>query len=576
MSTDPNLIAALLQNPDLAEAQSQQPVSEFMGGMGRGLYNQYVQPLVSAGQAAGRYAQDPIQTTLDAAQAYQQLPQRYGEFTQNLGEMVKHPGQTADVALEALRQKTSTPGGAGELASNFLPGPGEIARGISGAEDLSKLGIWGGPKSPAYDTDKAGKALQMKLAGAGDREIYDATFDEKLGGGYWVPPKEWGQQKPWFWSDDRGAKLQPGVLTEAREEGERQYQDAIQRLRDNLPIWNGEKWTQLSSGGRQNALQTLTSSTPEKMGRQGEMSMRNFLSDIRNVEHTPYTMSDIIRPGWKGFDAYPGLRDQPLYITPWSTEQGQFVDRYGHRTNYAHGMPAGTASFGNIYDERPNAQLNEKNLVDTLLHEVGTHSVSDFEQMPQGGGLGQGMMWEQNLKNILDPQSQLSQQLGPLNPTDRALALHLQGNVAAAGAPDPLQAIFGTRGDPKMQRYLNLAGEANARVPGSVLARQAYLESQDAMGRVYPFERYRTTGTTVSPENMLVRGQQQFYPQPVPFSDKGVTMWHPMYHPEASGAMPQIITSQHLTPIEGRDITQRTTPQQLALGLRRTAQRRPK
>ena len=542
---DPNLMAAMLQHDPQDPGP---PGAQFLGGALKGMI---WDPIKGAFTLAGNIA--------DAAYRPDD-PETEAMLTstgQGLAQTALHPAQAvANAATDLYHHVTSgNPAEVGETLGSFVS-PTRLMDAGTAARD-----IWAGRKSPVYSSEAAEIAKDMRDQGHTERSIYDATYDPSLGGGMWNPPPQWGQSDPWQWISDKEAALQPGTLKEFESEAQRQAESFHENVLRGRPVVMdpGDAPRELGRSERRDVLSDLTEKndpghwdartlkSPQDLYTTPLMGAR--LSAPQNVTRTKYTLGELLEPDWKGFQAYPGLRDQPVYVTPWAPEYGQFVDAWGgaQAPHFQHGLKAGEMSVGGGMFAKSNKQWNAPNVVDTLLHEGGTHGVADFEGFPQGAGLGHALGFDKRITQALMSDTSLSE-------GDRAFLEARQHQVRMAGY-DPRTGSL----EP-FQAYLNQAGEANARLPGEVIRAQ----KRQPNDRIYPWERYEYTGTTVSPGQMLVRGD--------PFG-----MVHPMYHPMTPPHLRDIISNQMITPIAGRDLSRGSTPpEQLALGLRRASQRKPK
>lgn len=561
MGTDPAWMAAALQGTmgtDVTPSPDwDSPFGRYVRGIGTGLGKQYLQPLKEAGQTALNTIQHPIQSEEQAGEQFMQLPQTIAHGAEGAWNAITHPQQTVSSALSSMEQQASTPEGAGELTSRFIPGPAEL----SALRNVGRVNhIWGGPQSPMYDEARAQKATEMKAAGASDREIYDATFDPEVGGGYWNAPQEWGQKKPWFWVSDQEAGLRKSALRDIKAEGEQQLQNVRDRLAENTPFYDPQTNTpqRLSPQSRQDLMTYLAKKKAPDLARSSP-DIQQFLSAAPNVEPKTFTMGDLMNPDWKGFKAYPGLADQPVQIRPWGG-----LGAYSYQPHA--GSPAGMTTVGGIYNKSGEGAFNEHTVLDTLLHEMGSHAVQTYEGMPPGGTPPLSGVFSQNLAGLADEPLKYGMR-EPFNETEQGqIKQMLERNALTRMTPSSHFV------SPNYQGYLNLAGEANARLPMNVRDEVRYQATQTNPRAVYPWERYESTGATVGPRSMIVGAKQTKDINALP---EGIGTWAPVYHPEASSPqLRNVISGELPEPIPGVDLSKSSKPEQLSLGLRRA--RKPK
>lgn len=392
-------------------------------------------------------------------------------------QAVTHPVDTATgIASNLYQGLTGGPESAGETLGGFIT-PGDLAKGLSALKDVGQVSrseIWAGRGSPLYDTERSAIAREMKRRGGyTDREIYDATFDPRTGGGYWVPPENMqppGAPAAWAWVSDKEAGLQPGAMAEIRAEAQRQMNAT--GLGDQRP----GKLTQ----GQYSYLMTR--------GEKGELP------------RTQYTLSDFMRPEWKGFEAYPGLRDMPVTLDPFSNAFGGWTPSKGQM------------ELGGFFRGPAKAGATKEELLDSLMHEP-SHAIQQFESMPMGSSPeAMGRLHKALSYGLEDIVPGVSQRVPYLD--DRQLLRTSQEALERAGG-NPVSHGY----DPRFAAYLNVAGEANARLPNTVRNLEAARESEqigkglppNTAPQVYPFEHYADTGprgTVLSdPTQQLVTGK---------------------------------------------------------------------
>lgn len=555
MATDPNLMAALLQGSgepsaddweDFARRLGQTTVGRYASGVGQGLQQQYIDPLKNAPSIL-----DPGQI----GQQLQQAPAAIGQAATNVAQMAMHPQQTASAAAQAIREKLSTPEGAGELTSYLLPGPGEIASGARRAGE--GLGIWGGYTSAKYDPDMADLAKRMKAAGKTDREIYDATADASGGGGYWNPPDQWGQRNPWVWIPTQEAKMAPGAMEELKAEGQRQfegrmaaYEKAGSRV-SGAPLSGGIPPDVMKRAG---AELTQARTPADIMGRPYAEA---FMQDAypKTGAMTQYRLEDFLEHP-ELYEHYPGLREYPVHVEPWAPG------------SYTTGKKQ-QISIGDLYGGLPFGMSRSQNALDTLLHEP-SHVIQDVTGMPGGGSAAQIDLLRQHLTRGLDPSALQPNSLGQLSSAEQRLLANRADQLYWMMEVPPYGGF--PRSSPAGRGYANLAGEANARLPYTV-HQQEWMRSRLGGDQVYPFEQYGKTGVLQPPQDLLVTNPQRL-----------------LYHPYGTPATEAYGVSGSMGPraptwnqrVIGRNVAgggqlegpvAPPRPEQLALGLRRAPRR---
>lgn len=378
-------------------------------------------------------------------------------LTQGLGAVAGDPvGAGKAVASSLYQGVTGGPESLGETAGSFIT-PTDLAAGLSALKTAGQAGrseIWASRGSPLYDTERGAIARAMKERGGyTDREIYDATFNPEHGGGYYMPPAshqpEGAAPNPWFWVSDKEAGLQPGTMNEIRAEAQRQMAGGAV---DRVP-----------QPGRTN---------------ETEREFLEMRGERGSLPRTQYTLSDFMSPEWKGFQAYPGLRDIPVTLSPFSNAYGEYRPKRG------------TMDFGGIYGSRAPRQTSDE-LLNSMLHE-SSHAVQNFERMPAGSSpeamtkLHQALSWGLSPEEgTTVPRTLVPEDQARLRTAQEALETHGGVGMAAMHSPN-----YGA--------YMNVAGEANANLPGTVRNVESQrLRDTLAQGlpasvapQVYPFEHY--------------------------------------------------------------------------------------